>query len=185
MYTIGNRQPLLFCREKDLKHQLLASLYWFFVLLLVFGLACNIPTVPAFSEEVLVVSGVGSVVVSSSAAGILTTDNGAQLEIPDGAVPPALDGSPGTAVFSIAEDPSMVMELPAEFTQNSPIYRLMPEGIAFGMPVKLTLPIPDSVEPRYVLGVATFNDISGTWQLLPAAVDELARTVVIEVGHFS
>jgi hypothetical protein len=178
-------KPSFFCREIDLKHQQLASIYWFFVLLLVVGLACNLPTGPSVSGDALVVSGSGSAVVSSSAAGIVIADNGAQLEIPNGAVPPALDGSPGTADFSIAVDPSMVMELPAEFTPNSSVYRLMPDGVAFGMPVKLTLPIPESVDVRYVLGVATYDDASGTWQLLPALVDEQARTVVVEVGHFS
>jgi hypothetical protein len=186
-----------------MKRQPLTSLLWFFVLLFVVSLACNIPTMSPTpppdlaststptslasipSGEILVVTGSDSVMVSSGEAGVVTTDSGAQLEIPNGAVPPAEDGSPGTAEFSLEEDSSTAMELPAEFTQIGPIYRLMPEGVAFGIPVKLTLPIPDDVEARYVPGVATYNAIAGTWQLLPAVVDDQARTVVLELGHFS
>ena len=135
--------------------------------------------------DTLIVTGSGPVMLSSGEAGVLTTDSGAQLEIPNGAVPPAEDGSPGTAEFSMEEDFSKTMELSPEFTQVGPVYRLLPEGTAFGMPVKLTLPIPDGVEIEDVLGAATFDDVSGTWQLLPAAVDELARTVILEIGHFS
>ncbi|MCD4672867.1 MAG: hypothetical protein K8R77_09405 [Anaerolineaceae bacterium] len=160
--------------------------------ILFISLACNLPTtisttptIPTPSDEVLVVTGSGSIIVSSGEAGVLTTDSGAQLEIPNGAVPPAEDGSPGTAEFSMVEDFSMTMELSPEFTKIGPVYRLLPEGTAFGMPVKLTLPIPSDVDAGYVMGIATFNEFSGTWQLLPAAVDEAARTVVAEVGHFS
>jgi len=171
-----------------MKRQALPSLLWFFVLLLAVGLACNYLTINPTSipsEEILIVTGSGSVSVSSAESGVVTTNSGAQLEIPNGAVPPAEDGSPGTAEFSLEEGSSAVMELPAEFTQIGSIYQLMPEGVAFGMPVKLTLPIPDDVEAEYVLGVATFSAIEGTWQLLPAVVDDQARTVVLELGHGS
>ena len=193
-----------------MKHQLLISVLCLFVLILVVGLACNIPTssptqMPSLtntftsastsvestsevsipSDEVLVVTGSGSVMVSSGEAGIVTSNSGAQLEIPNGAVPPAQDGGPGTAEFSMEEDFSNPMELPSEFTQIGPVYRLMPEGTAFGMPVRLTVPIPDDVEAEYVLGVATFDNVLEVWQLLPAAVDAQARTVTAELGHFS
>jgi len=172
-----------------MKHQLLTAVLCFFVLVLVVGLACSIPiktsTPPPPSNEVLVVTGSGSIIVSSGEAGVLTTDSGAQLEIPNGAVPPAADGSPGTAEFSMVEDFSMTMELPPEFTQIGPVYRLLPERTAFGMPVTLSVPIPDDVAIEYVFGAATFDNFSGTWQLLPATVDELARTVILEIGHFS
>ena len=171
-----------------MKRQALPSLLWFFVLLLAVGLACNYLTINPTSipsGEILIVTGSGSVSVSSAESGVVTTNSGAQLEIPNGAVPPAEDGSPGTEEFSLEEGSSAVMELPSEFTQIGPIYQLMPEGVAFGMPVKLTLPIPEDVETEYVLGVATFDDFSGTWQLLPAVVDDQARTVVLELGHGS
>ncbi|MFH2040088.1 MAG: hypothetical protein ABIJ65_11710 [Chloroflexota bacterium] len=143
------------------------------------------PMSPTPSDEVLVVTGSGSIIISSGEAGVLTSDTGAKLEIPNGAVPPAEDGSPGTAEFSMVEDFSMTMELSPEFSQIGPVYRLLPEGTAFGMPVTLTVPIPDDVAIEYVLGAATFDNFSGTWQLLPATVDELARTVILEIGHFS
>jgi hypothetical protein len=189
-----------------MKHRKLTSVLGILVLILVVGLACNIPStisppqdpddptaltttppseVIITSDEVLFVTGSGSVMVSSGEAGVLTTDSGAQLEIPNGAVPPAEDGSPGTAQFSMEEDFSKTMELVSDFAQVGPVYRLLPEGTAFGMPVKLTLPIPSDVDAGYVMGIATFDEFSGTWQLLPAAVDEAARTVVAEVGHFS
>jgi len=124
--------------------------------------------------------------VSSSESDVVTTNSGASLEIPNGAVPPAEDGSPGTEEFSLEEGSSTAaMELPAEFTQIGLIYQVMPEGIEFGMPVKLTLPIPDDVEAEYVLGVATNNATAGNWELLPAVVNDQARTVVLELGHGS
>ena len=181
-----------------MKHRKLTSVLGLLVLFFVVSIACNFPTIfPAQetytppsevsipSDEVLVATGSGSVMVSSGEAGVLTTDSGAQLEIPNGAVPPAEDGSPGIAEFSMEEDFSKVMDLSSDFTQVGPVYRLLPEGTAFGMPVKLTLPIPGDVDAGSVMGVATFDEFSGTWQLLPAAVDEAARTVVAELGHFS
>jgi hypothetical protein len=169
-----------------MKHKPLTYLLWLFVVSLVVGLACSIPLPTASPlKETLFISDSGSVMFSSGIAGLVTSDSGAQLEIPNGAVPPSEDGSSGFAEFSIQVDPSFAMVLPSEFTQNGPAYRLMPEGIAFGMPVKLTLPIPSDIDAGYVIGIATFDELSGTWQLLPAAVDEAARTVIAEVGHFS
>jgi hypothetical protein len=188
-----------------MKHRKLMSVLGLFILFIVVSIACNLPTIspPQIpggptaltptppseviipSEDVLFVTGSGSVMVSSGEAGVLTTDSGAQLEIPNGAVPPAEDGSPGTAEFSMEEDFSKTMELSSDFTQVGPVYRLLPEGTAFGMPVKLTLPIPSDVDAGGVMGIATFDEFSGTWQLLPAAVDDAARTVVAEIGHFS
>ena len=193
-----------------MKHRQITSGLCLIVIFLVMGLACSIPatmsptpmpsltftplseaaeivpeaSIPS-SDEVLVVTSAGSVIVTSGEAAVVTVDSGAQLEIPNGAVPPAEDGSPGTAQFSMEEDSSKPMELAPDFKQIGPIYRLMPEGTAFGMPVKLTLPIPDDVDVKSVLGISTFDDASGTWQLLPAVVDEQARTALIELGHFS
>jgi hypothetical protein len=135
--------------------------------------------------EALVVTGSGSVVVTSGEAGVVTTEGGAQLEIPNGAVPPTADGGAGSSEFRIEADFSSAMELPSEFAQVGPVYRLEPEGIAFGMPVQLTLPIPDDLGTGRVLGVATCDAASGTWQLLPAGVDEQAHTALLELGHFS
>jgi len=130
-------------------------------------------------------SGANSLSVTSGQAGTVTTPGGARLEIPSGAVPPMDDGSQGTMVFSIEEDPSQSVTLPESLSPFGPVYRLGPEGFVFALPVRLTLPIPQDVDPSKIVGMTFYDVPSGVWKLMPAIVDEAARTVSVETTHFS
>jgi len=131
------------------------------------------------------VAGEGSLTVKSGQEGIVTTPGGARLEIPAGAVPPTDAGEQGAMVFSIQAEPDQAMELPGDLNGLGPVYRLGPEGFTFALPVKLTMPIPEGVDPSSVTGATFYDVVDGTWKLMPAAVDVEARAVSVDTTHFS
>ncbi len=131
------------------------------------------------------VSGSNSLAVTSAEGGIVSAANGASITIPSGAVPVMDDGSVGTMVFSIQEDSALTPTLPEELEPVGPVYLLGPEGFVFASPVLLTLPIPENVDPKLVIGLTFFDEQADVWKLVPGNVDEQARTVSAETTHFS
>lgn len=126
-----------------------------------------------------------AVTVDSSSPGELTNPEGVRLDIPAGAVPPKDDGSSGTMVFTVEKNTAASPSLPSDFVPLGDIYQVGPEGFVFASPIRLTLPIPEGVDPNTVLGLTTFNATTNTWELIPGEVDVEARTVSIETTHFS
>lgn len=123
--------------------------------------------------------------VTSTEPGTVTTTEGARISVPAGAVPRMEDGSAGTMVFSIEQDATKTPELQGDFVPMGSVYQLGPEGFTFDTPVEVTLPIPPDVDPSRVVGVTTFNATSNQWEMIPGAVDPVARTVTIMTYHFS
>jgi hypothetical protein len=131
------------------------------------------------------ITGDTSLSVTSSTGGKVSASNGASITIPAGAVPPMEDGSAGTMVFSIDQEPSMTPTLPGDFESLGPVYSLGPEGFIFNMPVEISLPIPEDVDPETVMGLTYYDPATETWKLLPGAVDSEARTASVTATHFS
>ena len=164
--------------------------------LLAMSLACNLPsptqntelplsdTAPQTANEILTVSGNGTALISSAQAGTISA-NGAMLTIPNSAIPPDANGLPTIEELSLTVASDAEMSLAEGFTQVGPVYQLGPEGLTFGMPAKLSMPVPETFDIDLVLGAATYNEVQGGWELLPADVNPTERTVTVQAGHFS
>jgi hypothetical protein len=131
------------------------------------------------------ITGDASLSVTTSTGGKVSSSNGASITIPPGAVPPMEDGNAGTMVFNIEEAPSMTPSLSGDFQPLGPVYSLGPEGFIFSIPVEITLPIPEDVDPEAVMGLTYYDTATETWKMLPGAVDIDARTVSVTATHFS
>jgi hypothetical protein len=132
-----------------------------------------------------VITGEGSVAVTSALPGKVTSPNGASIKIPAGAVPLMEDGSAGTMVFSIDVDSTQTVSLSGGFEGVGPVYTLGPEGFTFTVPVEITLPIPAGIDPALVFGMAFFDSGSSSWTLVPATIDETAMTGTTSTNQFS
>jgi len=139
------------------------------------------------SQQILqdMITGETSTSVTSAMAGEVSAPNGAKITIPAGAVPPMEDGNAGTMVFSIEEAPDQNPSLPGDFKPLGSVYSLGPEGFVFSMPIEITLPIPEDVDPETVMGLTYYDTATETWQMVPGAVDSDARTASVNATHFS
>jgi uncharacterized protein YneF (UPF0154 family) len=139
------------------------------------------------SQQILqdMITGETSTSVTSAVAGEVSAPNGAKITIPAGAVPPMDDGSAGTMVFSIEEAPDQNPSLPGDFEPLGSVYSLGPEGFVFSMPIEITLPIPEDVDPETVMGLTYYDTATETWQMVPGAVDTQTRTASVNATHFS
>ncbi len=131
------------------------------------------------------ITGDNSLSITSSTGGKVSASNGASITIPAGAVPPMEDGSAGTMVFSIDQEPSMTPSLQGDLKPLGPVYSLGPEGFIFNMPVEITLPIPEDVDPETVMGLTYYDTATETWKTLPGSVDVATRTATATATHFS
>lgn len=143
-----------------------------------------IPPSGNISSE-LELSGVGSVQVNSNQGGWVTTNSGASMLIPPGAVPLQEDGQPGTMAFNMTESTARTMMLPTEFQGVGNVYELGPEGFTFSTPVTITFPIPDDVDPNLVTGATYYDPASDSWVMVPAAIDTQNRIATVSTTHFS
>jgi hypothetical protein len=169
---------------------------WFFGDKIVNSVAQQFPDIKKLLEQYLgteivnpileeIITGDSSLAITSSTGGKVTDSNGASITIPAGAVPPMQDGSAGTMVFSIQKDPSMTPSLPGDFKPLGDVFSLGPEGFIFSVPVVITLPIPDDVDPETVMGLTYYDPATETWKLLPGSIDSEARTASVTATHFS
>jgi hypothetical protein len=131
------------------------------------------------------ITGDASLSITSATGGKVSSSNGASITIPPGAVPPMENGNAGTMVFSIEEAPSMTPSLSGDFKPLGPVYSLGPEGFIFSIPVEITLPIPEDVDPETVMGLTYYDTATETWEILPGAIDTQARTASVTATHFS
>jgi hypothetical protein len=126
-----------------------------------------------------------SLELTSAQGGLVTSAVGATMMIPAGAVPLSADGTIGTMIFSINEDTTITPSLPEGLVPVGPVVNLGPEGFVFALPVTLSLPIPPGTDLSTVLGAAYLDPEQGTWQPVPASVDETSNTVEVRTTHFS
>jgi len=131
------------------------------------------------------VTGANSLTVSTNEGGFVTSDSGATVSIPPGAVPPTENGEPGKMTFSIREDTNRTVALPEGFSGVGPVYELGPEGFTFNTPVELTLPIPVDIDPATVLGLTFYDEFTGEWKMVPAAIDAENKIASVSTVHFS
>jgi hypothetical protein len=145
----------------------------------------NVTSQPPVSQEPNVLISQGSLELTSAQAGLVTSAVGATMMIPAGAVPLSADGTIGTMIFSINEDTTITPSLPEGLVPVGPVVNLGPEGFVFALPVTLSLPIPPGTDPNMVLGAAYLDPEQGTWQPVPASVDETSNTVEVRTTHLS
>jgi len=140
---------------------------------------------PLVSQEPNVLTSQGSLELTSAQGGLVTSAVGATMMIPAGAVPLSADGTIGTMIFSINEDTTITPSLPEGLVPVGPVVNLGPEGFVFALPVTLSLPIPPGTDTNMVLGAAYLDPEQGTWQPVPASVDEISNTVEVRTTHLS
>ncbi len=121
----------------------------------------------------------------SDQEGVVTTSNGASVQIPAGSVPTMENGEIGTMNFNIAEITWSSPRLPEEFFPIGSVYELGPEGFTFNSPITISLPIPDDIDIDSVLGLTFFDTVSETWKLIPGTVNSEERLVSVMSSHFS
>lgn len=142
-------------------------------------------TLPNGNTGGLDLSGIGSVQVNSNQGGLVTTNSGASVLIPPGAVPLQEDGQPGEMAFNMTESTTRTMSLPADFAPVGKVYELGPEGFTFSTPVTITFPIPDGMDPQLVLGASYYDPATDSWVMVPAAIDNDNRIASVSTTHFS
>ena len=142
---------------------------------------------------VCLVCGIGAIAILSHPdavqigieGGKVSLEGGAEVEVPAGAVQANADGTAQKVSVTIKKDPSQTPSLPRDFVSVGPVYQLGPEGVAFAVPVRITLPIPDGADPARVMGLTTLDNATGKWVGVPGAVDAKARTVTAGATHLS
>ena len=126
-----------------------------------------------------------SLTLTSAQEGTVTSPTGASVYVPTGSVPTGSDGNAGTMVFNINERSDVTPSFPSGFSSASPVYELGPEGFNFEMPVKVTLPIQQGVDPASVGGLAYYDEATQKWIRVPGTVDPVTGTVSAYTTHFS
>jgi len=126
-----------------------------------------------------------SLSLTSGQGGTVSTLNGASVQIPASAVPVGQNGQAGTMVFSVNQRNDVTPSFPTGFSPAGPVYELGPEGFNFELPVKVTLPIQQGVDPSTVGGLAYYDEAMQKWIRVPGTVDPATGTVSAYTTHFS
>ncbi|MBU0483622.1 MAG: hypothetical protein KKB30_03815 [Proteobacteria bacterium] len=108
-------------------------------------------TTPVVTEEST--SATENVSTNTPGTTNITTESGAQISVPEGAVPETISGGNGTIAFSIEKDTTTQVTLPEGVTRSSDIYRFGPGSTIFNSPVAVTIPYSGvySAEKEYTL----------------------------------
>ena len=136
--------------------------------------AASAPTI-SITVRGVAVGPVATLVVAASGGSVTSSDGRLTLDVPAGALP-------ATTQLSIQ---AIGNEAPGGRGMG---YRLLPEGLAFAAPVKLTFHYDDAdlrgSEPL-ALRVAYQDDLRRWNVIRQRTLDEAARTVSVETTHFS
>jgi len=125
--------------------------------------------------------------VSSLQEKEIKTKSGASLYIPVDAVPPSLDGSEGSLVFSIdREEKVSLPNLSADEKASEDIYKFGPSGVVFAEPVRISLPVPDDFnKDENGLLIYRINPNTGEAEQFPAIFDSITNKVSTYTFEFS
>ena len=143
------------------------------------------PQQPSTPQSEMIKTALSSLSLTSAEEGRVTTPSGASVYIPAGAVPRTDAGTAGTMVFDVTERPDVTPTFPSGFLPGGSVYELGPEGFNFELPVQVTLPIGQGVDPSTVGGLAYYDEGSGQWVRIPGNVDPATGTVSAYTTHFS
>lgn len=140
---------------------------------------------PATPQNELIKTALNSLSLTSGQEGTVSTSSGASVKIPAGAVPLGQNGQPGTMVFSVNQRNDVTPTFPSGFLPAGPVQEFGPEGFNFELPVKITLPIQQGIDPSNVGGLAYYDEATQTWIRVPGTVDPATGTVSAYTTHFS
>jgi hypothetical protein len=140
---------------------------------------------PPTPQNELIKTALNSLSLTSGQEGTVSTATGASVKIPAGAVPLGQNGQAGTMVFSINQRNDVTPTFPTGFLPAGPVYEFGPEGFNFELPVQVTLPIQQGVDPSMVGGLAYYDDATQKWIRIPGTVDPTTRTVSTYTTHFT
>ncbi|SMC08264.1 hypothetical protein [Nitratiruptor tergarcus] len=129
--------------------------------------------------------GKASVRIKSNMQGSVSLPDGAKIFVPTGAVPLEENGSIGEMIFTIEKKNLSTPYSSGGIRMENHIYELGPEGFIFSNPVKITLPILPGTDPNKIVGIATKDQQTGKWHVIPSNVDKAARIVTASILHFS
>lgn len=143
-------------------------------------------------DPILTDDSVPSVVdeADSESGGSIATTDGAEVELPPGAISTLDDGSAGQTSLSI--EPNVPQEewpapLPDGYEPVSGVYLVGPTGFVFTQPVPLYLPAYEAASPDD-LTVLHYDEGTSQWvPLITAEVDPVQRRLgvnVFELGYF-
>lgn len=142
-------------------------------------------TDPEIDDEILeavVVEAIGvdTINISGDEAGRLVTPEGVQVYLP----PSSVEATDQVEV-QVSTLPDEQMVLPEDFLQVGEVYLVEMEGGDLLQPLYLSLPIPDEVPAEELIGLTTFDESSGSWVMVPSAIDEEASLVTASLAGFS
>ena len=116
---------------------------------------------------------------TSETGGSVETTSGANITIPEGAVPLTEEGETGTMTFSIERDAALQVNPPAGETMVSDIYRFGPDGFVFARPVEIGIPFLGEGDPRQ-LKIYRVNPTTGVPELKGGVYDEASNTIIVQ-----
>jgi hypothetical protein len=124
--------------------------------------------------------------VSSNTSGIssISTESGAKITVPEGAVSKTQTGETGTIAFSIEKDSTTTIEVPAGITKIGDAYRFGPSGTIFVKPVAVTLPVPGNYTQDQ-LKIYRVNQTTGKSEMYSGIYDATAKTITAQTYEFS
>jgi len=143
------------------------------------------PQQPSTPQSEIIKTALNSLSLTSGQEGTVTTPGGASVFIPAGAVPTTDAGTAGTMIFNVNERSDVTPTFPEGFLPGGSVYELGPEGFNFELPVQVTLPIGQGVDPATVGGLAYYDESTGQWVRVPGTVDPETGTVSVYTTHFS
>ena len=130
-------------------------------------------------------SATGMVSSDTRSVAAISTDSGARITVPPGAVPATSAGGIGSIAFSIEKSAAQtVSSLQQGETQASDIYQFGPGGTVFAQPVQVTVPIRGTFTQDQ-LKMYRINPSTGVSEPYPATYDPVAKTLTAQTYQFS
>ncbi len=115
--------------------------------------------------------------VSSDEEATIETFGGARIRVPMGAVPRYENGTAGTITFSIERDDDVQANPPSGEQLATPVYRFGPEGAVMAMPVEITLPLAEGVNPEAV-SLYRINPTTQQQERFASRYDSVNRAII-------
>ncbi len=122
--------------------------------------------------------------VTTTQESVISTESGAELQVPRYAVPETESGGSGTMVFSIERNASAAPTPLSGHTRGSEVYRFGPDGFTFAEMVEITVPVLGDTTGKEV----TLNRIdpnTGETEMVGGIYDPATNTISAQRYHLS
>lgn len=137
----------------------------------------NFAIVPAGGEDI------ASGAVTTTTHATISTPAGAQIVVPEGAVPPLANGDPATVVFSVERTGDSPTP-PTGETAATPVYRFGPEGFVFARAVEVAVPVGE-LQAGQRLGLYRINPTTQQPEFFGGRYDSTTQTVRAQTMELS